>query len=93
MCDKDYVIFHQLALKAHICGQNISTFSLLLKFPFYLGWFCPLVRIFWVVHDISPVSGLNHFVFLCPVYSLFLSSDVILEETTSLGLLLYLRYL
>lgn len=63
MCDKDYVIFHQLALEAYICGQNISTFSLLLKFPFYFGWFCPLVRIFRLVHDISSVSGLKHLIF------------------------------
>lgn len=93
MCDRDYAIFLQLALEPHICGQNISTFSLLLQFPFYLGWFCPLVRIFWVVHDISAVSGLNHCVFLSPVCSPFLSSEVISEETTSLNPLLYLRYL
>lgn len=34
MCDKDYVIFCQLAFEARVCGQSISTFSLLLKFHF-----------------------------------------------------------
>lgn len=36
MCDEDDVIFHQLALEAYICGQNLSTFSLLLNFLFTL---------------------------------------------------------
>lgn len=57
---KNSCVLLQLALEVYLWTKHFHVQPPVSVSALLWNAFCAQVRVFWVVHDISPVSGLNH---------------------------------